>query len=165
MYIGIDNGVSASIGVIFNNNTYFFKTPTKSEQNYTKDKKNITRIDVPILKAKLMDLKAEHNPKSIMCLIERPMVNPTRFQASVSAIRSLEATILTLEALDIPYQYEDSKKWQKALLPNGVSGSVDLKEASKDIGCRLFPDHKELITKHKDADGILLAEYCRRTFN
>jgi len=49
------------------------------------------------------------------------------------------------------------------LLPQGIKGD-ELKVASKDIGCRLFPEHTELIVKHKDADGILIAEYCRRKF-
>ena len=51
----------------------------------------------------------------------------------------------------------------KALLPKGSKGIV-LKNDSKDIGCRLFPQSSALIVKHKDADGILIAEYCRRKF-
>ena len=91
------------------------------------------------------------------------MVNPKRWAASVSAIRALEATLIIVELLEIPYIYVDSKEWQRELLPKGCKGDA-LKTASKDIGCRLFPQHKELIIKHKDADGILMAEYCRRKF-
>jgi hypothetical protein len=163
LYIGIDNGVSGSIGCIYNNKTWFFESPIKSEQNYTKKKANITRINFPELSIKLSEIISECNPESIMCLIERPMVDPTRFISTTSALRSLESTLCVLELLDIPLQYEDSKKWQKLLLPNGCKGE-ELKTVSKDIGCRLFPQHKELIIKHKDADGILLAEYCRRNF-
>ncbi|MDA3809619.1 MAG: hypothetical protein PF518_04730 [Spirochaetaceae bacterium] len=90
------------------------------------------------------------------------MVNPTRFTATLSAIRCLEATIIAFEMYDIPYQYCDSKQWQKELLPAGIKGTPELKKASADIGCRLFPEHEELIQKHGDADGLLIAEWARR---
>jgi hypothetical protein len=157
-YIGIDNGVSGTIGIINEEETSFFKVPTKSEQNYTKKKGNVTRINGPEL---IDTLNGIPNP---MALIERPMVNPTRFKATTSALRALEAVLLVLEALEIPYQYIDSKEWQRELLPKGIKGTPELKKASKDIGCRLFPQYKELIEKHGDADGLLISEYCRRKF-
>lgn len=163
LYIGIDNGVTGTIGCIYNNKSWFFETPVKSEQSYTKAKANITRIRFKDLEIKLSDIIGESNPDSMMCLVERPMVNPTRFVATMSALRALEATLCILEFLNIPIQYEDSKKWQKELLPSGVVKD-ELKSASVDIGCRLFPQHRDLIIKHKDADGLLLAEYCRRKF-
>lgn len=163
LYIGIDNGISGTVGCIYNNQTWFFKTPIKVEQNYTKAKGNISRIDLPKLLGELNKIMFEVKPEHVMCLIERPMVNPTRFQATTSALRALEATLICIELLKIPFQYEDSKKWQKELLPKG-STKEQLKSDSVDIGCRLFPQHSELIKKHKDADGILMAEYCRRKF-
>lgn len=57
--------------------------------------------------------------------------------------------------------YCDSKHWQRILLPKGAKGP-ELKKASMDIGCRLFPEHEKLIRKHKDADGLLIAEWARR---
>lgn len=163
LYIGIDNGVTGTIGCIYNNKTWFFETPTKKEQNYTKAKANISRIYFNQLKKEFLEIIEECNPESIICLLERPMVNPTRFKATVSALRALESTLILLEYLNVPLQYEDSKKWQKELLPQGSKGE-QLKKDSVDIGCRLFPQHKELIAKHKDADGILIAEYARRKF-
>ena len=163
MYIGIDNGVTGTIGIICGNKTWFFETPTKSEQNYTKKKGNISRVIGNVLKLKLRSIMKECNPESIMCLIERPMVNPGRFAATISALRALEATLVIIEELEWPYQYEDSKAWQKELLPKG-SKAEQLKKDSVNIGCRLFPQHSELIKKHGDADGILMAEYCRRKF-
>ena len=47
------------------------------------------------------------------CLLERPMVNPTRFQATASALRALEATLNVVELLKFSYSYCDSKEWQK----------------------------------------------------
>jgi len=163
LYIGIDNGVSGTIGVLLNNKSWFFKTPIKKEQNYTKAKANISRIDFGILRQTLHDILTCNDFGSIKCLIERPMVNPGRFKATTSALRSLEATLIILETLDIPIEYIDSKKWQKELLPSG-SSKENLKKDSSDIGIRLFPEFKEKILNHKDADGILIAEYARRNF-
>jgi ribosome biogenesis protein Tsr3 len=90
------------------------------------------------------------------------MVNPGRFTATISAVRALEATLIVLEELDIAYDYIDSKGWQKDLLPLGLKSSDQQKKASAEVGIRMFPQFKELITKHKDADGILIAEWARR---
>ena len=161
IYIGIDNGVSGSCGIIGPKGTLFFLTPIKSEMSFQKSKSSkINRIDFQ----KLYDLlKEEKESGYTICIrIERPMINPTRFQASISAARSLEATLIIFELLELSYEYCDSKQWQKVLLPAGLKGSEEQKKASMDIGIRLFPEHKELISKHKDADGILIAEWARR---
>lgn len=159
-YIGIDNGVTGSIGIITaSGETFFLKTPVKKEQSYTKAKQNISRLDF----LKMQELLLEHT-KGTKCfaIMERPMVNPTRFKAGISAVRCLEATLILLEIMGIPFQYCDSKQWQKELLPHGVIGAPELKKASADIGCRFFPEHEELIMKHGDADGMLIAEWGRR---
>lgn len=156
VYVGVDNGVSGSIGIITDEGTCFFETPVIVQQNYTKKKGNISRIDVKALRKLLFQYKGEQ----VFCMLERPMVNPGRFQATASALRALEATLNVIEPLGFSYSYCDSKEWQKVLLPKG-STKEQLKKDSADIGSRLFPKHKSLITKHKDADGILIAEYCR----
>ena len=156
-WMGIDNGVSGSIGVVDNEgNSWWFKTPTKSEQSYTKTKQNITRIDV----IKLTDILSPFKEGKVF--LERPLVNPKMFKATMSAIRALEATLNVIEVLQIPLEYVDSKEWQKDLLPSGMKGSSLLKKASKDIGIRLFPKFTEDITKHGDADGLLIAEHFKR---
>ncbi len=159
-YIGIDNGSSGSIGIVSTDNSFepiFYLTPVFSEQNYTKTKKNISRIKFQ----ELFNILEKYKENSFI-LIERPMINPGRFQATISAVRALEATLIIIEKLQIPYQYIDSKEWQKIMLPTGVVSSEELKKASVDIGCRLFPKFKDIIIKHKDADGILIAEYAKR---
>ena len=154
-YIGLDNGVSGSIGIITDKEIKLFKTPIKNELNYTKTKRNINRIDVPNL---ILLLQPCASPQAKLW-IERPMVNPQRFQATMSAIRALEATLIALEILQMPYEYIDSKEWQKNLLPEGLKGEA-LKPASLNIGKRLFPsvDFKGFT----DADSLLIAEYQRR---
>lgn len=153
-YLGIDNGVTGSIGIILDNQYFYFKTPVKKELSYTKTKQWLNRIDFDILKKDLSILNIH------LAVIERPMVNPGRFKATMSAMRALEATQIILEQLKIPYQWIDSKEWQKAMLPAGLE-KEELKEASLQIGKRLFPNIKW--DEFDDADGILIAEYARRT--
>lgn len=162
VFCGIDNGVSGTIGIIDETGVEFIKTPVKSEQNYTKKKGNITRVNVKELKTFIQDTLNFVNPNDVIVAIERPMVNPTRFQATTSALRALEATLNCIEELELPYIYLDSKEWQKELLPKGVTGT-DLKKASLDIGARLFPQFKDF--KHEDRDGLLMAEFLRRKYS
>ena len=156
LYIGIDNGVSGTIGYTDGYDiSKQIKMPVFSQQNYTKAKGNITRIDSIKLKRILELLDTQYS--FIFCSIERPMVNPGRFKASISAVRALETTQTTLEQLQIPYQFVDSKQWQKEMLPKGIKGK-ELKKAGIDIAKRLFP----AIECKPDADGILIAEWSRR---
>ena len=157
IYVGIDNGTSGTIGIIKENGDYeFHHTPSKIEQSYTKTKQNISRVDYP----KLLELLSQFKDDNVKVMIERPMINPKRFKASMSAIRALESTLIALEELNYSYEYADSRLWQRKLLPSGIKGSDDLKKASKDIGSRLFP--KESNKFKKDADGLLIAEYLRQ---
>jgi len=159
VYIGIDNGVTGTIGIIDGKGTYFYETPVKLEQNYTKKKGNVSRVVVK----KMKEILAPYADKHCMIHIERPMINGMRFNASVSAARCLESTLIIIQDLGMAYEYVDSREWQKELLPKGSKGE-QLKTDSKNIGCRLFPEHEKLIEKHKDADGLLMAEHCRRKF-
>ena len=157
VYLGIDNGVSGSIGLIGDGyDTEFFKTPTKSEQSYTKKKANITRIDMIKLEEALEHIIGH----DVLAVLERPCVNPGRFKTTMSAMRALEATLCFLEVNGIALMYVDSKQWQKVVLPNGIKGSPELKKASLDIGKRLYPQFADKIQKQKDADGILIAHWA-----
>jgi hypothetical protein len=152
VFIGIDNGVSGAITILSESGVVLkhIKTPVKNCLNYTKKKAFHNRVDFKKLKFELDTWKES------FCMIERPMVNPMRWVASVSAIRCLEATEIILEELQIPYQFIDSKEWQKILLPSGLKGD-QLKKASFDVAKRLFP--KQTIV---NSDSLLIAEYCRR---
>jgi hypothetical protein len=158
IYCGIDNGVSGSIGFVSENNSLFILTPTKLCTNYQKKAKQLNRIDFQGLRSLFSDFTSEN----IKVFLERPLVNPGRFEATASALRAFEATIICLEELGLPYEYIDSKQWQKKLLPEGLKGSQEQKKASMDVGMRMFPQFAEAIRKHKDADGILIAEWARR---
>jgi len=164
--IGIDNGVTGSLACYFDTPSLegiyvrFYPIPTKKEQSYTKKKQTVTRVDFTGLWTILNSWS--QIVKMPRVYIERPYVNPTGFKATTSAIRALEATLIVLEECRLPYEYIDSRQWQKVMLPAGLKGTAELKKASMDIGCRLFPEHAEAIRKHKDADSLLIAEWARR---
>lgn len=161
IYGGIDNGVTGSIGIITDEESFFLSTPTKIELNYTKEKQNITRVDCFELKRILRPFSEQ----GCRFLLERPLTGGYGFKALNSAMRSLEATLITLESLKIPFSYIDSKEWQKKLLPHGIKGTAELKKASLDIASRLYPQHLTLLKKHKDGDGLLIAHYCKLLYN
>lgn len=169
LFLGIDNGVSGSIGGVYRGNTTFtnrfIRTPTFVQQNYTKKKNNITRIDTLELDRILDEWIGDIGIESVFAMVERPMINPTRFNASISASRALEATLVVLEDFKLAFIYVDSKEWQKKLLPKGIQGTTELKRASLDIGTRMFPGFAEEFKKQKDADGMLIAEHCRRVMS
>lgn len=162
LWIGIDNGVSGTLGVVGEKNI-FTKVPTKSVLKYTKKKANVTRIDHANFFDLLSDIISNYSSEEILIGLERPMVNPKRFKATSSALRAWESTLIIMERLSVPYIYIDSKEWQKELLPKGIKGAPELKKASRQVGERLFPHFKEV--KHEDMDGILIAEYLKRTYS
>ena len=157
VYIGIDNGVTGTVGIVGDEmSPVFVKVPVVKEQNYTKAKQNITRVDSNGLK----HLLEQYIGKDVMVLKERPLVNPTRFKATTSALRCFEAELIIVELFGFPHIYIDSKEWQRTLLPKGLKGSDEQKKASLDIGNRLFPQFMQV--RHADRDGLLIAEYARR---
>lgn len=170
-FIGLDNGVTGSIGLLVEDMVIYKPMPVFRQLNYTKSVQWLHRIDAAALTAFLGDFRDGR----AVCVIERPMINPGRWKATVSAIRALEATQTVLEMLRIPYHFIDSKEWQHVMLPSGfwkikpdkkgkgrlVADPKELKEASFHVGRRLFPQVDW--TSFKDADGLLIAEYARRS--
>jgi hypothetical protein len=148
----------------------FFKLPTFSVQDFQKATKNVTRIDTIAFAKQIYPFMKIGGKTHIM--MERPMLNPRRFVGSISAARAHEAMLIVLDAImgkfypeNYTFEFVDSKEWQKDQLPAGTKGSEQLKLRSMQYGCRLFPRHSELITKHKDADGLLMANYCRKKYS
>lgn len=153
-FIGIDNGVTGGITIMCEDGTVVQhqKTPVKKCLNYTKKKAFANRVE-PILLKNILQTAGINT----FCMLERPMVNPTRWVASVSAIRCLEATESMLQQLQIPYQFIDSKEWQKVFLPSGLKGEDELKLAASDVAKRLYPRLNVV-----NADCVLIALYCKQ---
>lgn len=162
IFIGIDNGVTGSIGIITlhgaTKSSAFIATPIFKERNYTIKEGSLNRIKV--------DELIKNLPQGGIVYLERPLVNPKAFIATESALRSLEATLVVLELLgykrDKTYFFIDSKSWQKEFISSAVIGHDEMKEASKQIALKLFPSNGNFITKHGDGDGLLIAEYLFR---
>lgn len=152
-YIAIDNGVSGGITVIDKEGKICMHehTPVKKELSYTKKKQWLNRIDTVELEEIISFFSMD-----CVCCLERPMINPARFTASISAARALEATLIVMERLGVAYLYLDSKEWQKAMLPSGLVGD-ELKKSAECIVKRLFPS-----LKVKNSDSVLMAEFMRR---
>ena len=94
-YIGIDNGVSGSIGIVSEDRSVveFFKTPVLSQQDYTKRKKNISRIDGVALAKRLGPYQVGEDITPFV-YVERPMINPGRFHSTISAARALDQFLM-----------------------------------------------------------------------
>lgn len=153
--IALDNGVTGTVAVLYANGTSaFLPTPVIRVRDYTKDVQHCHRVDWKNL--------LNNIPKDSVAVIERPMVDPKRWSATKSALRSLEATLIVLEMLDIPYEIEDSKSWQKEFLSSSCLGAEEMKKASKEVSKRLFPQHSSKIDKHGDGDSLLLALYYKQ---
>lgn len=168
--IAIDNGVTGAITIIRHDGVVHFhnKMPVFMQQSYTKKQQNISRIDVDELDSILSSVPLNTVE---MVYIERPMVNPGRFAATLSAMRALEAVLICVEACEYPYEYLDSKDWQKEMLPHPKAKKTKIKKTQKqkkeekdytkkladDIAKRLFPK-----VRIKNSDSLLMAEYGRR---
>jgi hypothetical protein len=158
IYVACDNGVSGSFAWVneTGSESGVVSTPTFVEQDFQKDKKNVTRVNV----LKLVFWFNELPKGRVRVVLERPFVNPMMFNATLSAIRAWEATLIALQEFNYPRQVIDSKRWQKEMLPAGCKGK-ELKAASVQVGCRLFPDHSDWIKDQGDADSLLIAEFSR----
>lgn len=157
--VGIDNGVTGSIMVLYDDKTFtFLKTPVIKQRNYTKKAKTITRVDFEKLYTFFQNLKTFNDV--VMAVLERPMVNPKRFDSTISAIRCLESTQIILESNRIPFVFIDSKAWQSEFLPD-VKGSDKLKEASDKRARKKFPS---VAFKDGEGDSANIADYAMKHF-
>ena len=155
-FVGLDNGVSSN-GVALlgpDNLVRYEKLPTKNELSYTKEERHITRLDAPGFRKLLASWAL---PKeTTLVVMERIMINPARFRASISAARCLEAELVIIEEFGLELEYVDSKQWQHLLLP-GITGSDELKKASLVLAQKLYPQ----IKFKKDGDSIMIAHWMK----
>lgn len=161
-YIGIDNGISGSIGCVRDDGELFFApTPIFKCQDYTQKKQNVSRLDFKKFKLALKECYEGYAVEDVLVILERPMITPGRFKNSISAARCFEAQLVAIETFKLPYMIQDSKQWQASMLPKGISGE-DLKLASRDVGCKMFPKFEPMFTRTKknDADAMLIAAWA-----
>lgn len=168
VYLGIDNGITASIGILgLASGPQMTVPPIKKQLNYHKKASNISRIDYPQWYRFLSELQAQclAEGSRIFAILEKPFTGMAH--TAVLSGRCYEAEVIALEELGIAYETICSTDWQGTkksigLLPEGLKGSKEQKIASKCVGIRLFPELEAKIKKHGDADGLLIAEWARR---
>lgn len=149
-----DNGVTGTIGLYGEGVAGFWQVPTITRLSFHKTPKKTLSISPEGLRTLLKSI----GNNNLIAYRERPMINPGRWIASMSACRADEAETIVLEELGIKYTYCDSKDWQRVILPSsGQKGTTSalLKSESMEIGCRIFPQFEKAIRHHGDADGIL----------
>lgn len=165
-YIGIDNGLSGGIAVIYpDGQTQAWAMPVIADGS----------LDEP----EIVYILEEHQDP--FCVIERVSCMPAFNKAKGVRVSKRPKTTLTegvnhgllrgmLAALSIPYQIVSPKEWQKVMLAGeNCKGRDEIKAASIRVAKRLFP-HQSLLrtekcTKPHDgmAEALLMAEYGRRT--
>jgi len=163
--IGCDNGVTGTIGFLdlFPKGNMLMqygmiKTPVEFVPSINLSDKKTKQVNRQMFKIAI----DRFSPDTTVVLLERPYLNPRRFWASISAIKTITIQQIVLEDIGFKinktYFVIDSKEWQEELLPE-IHGSDALKKASLEVGKQLFPKIK---IKHDDYDGILIAEWLRR---
>lgn len=176
LVIGLDNGATGTICAIIPEHKYlnFIQTPSKVSLDYPKEVTYINRVDIEKLaefikkNIKVAKKFYKQQIKSIV-IMQRPMVNPQRFKQSGNALRALEATIITLQNLNINYIIIDSKKWQHYFFGKNTM-ILDLKAQSMKKGLQILDNYNinkaskeaisDVIKKHGDADGMLICQFA-----
>lgn len=170
-YVGLDNGTTASFGVLgMDCGMLFAKPPVFKRKDYHKTGKNITRISNPKFLAWLADIKlrAKAEGKTVLVVIEKPFTGMAC--TAVLAGRAYESELIAIEALELETITIFAAEWQgtkkvKGLLPylpkvKGMKGSIATKKASMELGIALYPHLEKEITKHGDFDGGLIAHWA-----
>lgn len=167
LIIAFDNGVTGTVTFNFNDEWYFMKTPVREVANYQKKGKNINRIDIKKLSLKFIELfQNREDISNIDIYIERPFTNKSAIysNAVASGMRAHEAIEIFCDMItDWKYKsivnrhYVDSKEWQ--LFYNICGTHLHTKPLSEKKGIELFPQLSEQISRHGDADSLLMANY------
>lgn len=157
MYIGIDNGVTGTIGFVTQRGVgHWMLTPTLQTFSFTKKIKRLRRIDGIAMSDALKEASLIEPIDFV--IMEQPFINQKFFHVSLSAIRAFEATLIVIELLKVPYRVIPAKEWQKALFPKGYEDK-DTKNLALAYCKRCLPTVE--FKKADLADGLCIALYAR----
>jgi hypothetical protein len=152
-YMGIDNGVSGSIGILRDGVPELI-----AAREYTRVKpkrKNALECD-PFRLIQILD---EAKPYGVV--LERPFRGQFR-NTEVSAAHFDSVVRTILETKGIPFIQVDSKKWQGPLL--GVVKAGETKSTSMSLGKRRWPTLAAEIEDQGDADALFMAVHAMHEF-
>jgi hypothetical protein len=162
-FIGIDNGVTGGVCVLDEKEQIILTSPVPvfKTKNFQKKEKNVTRVSIADYETLLKSIGEGEKE----ALIERPLINPSRFEATLSAIRCLEATLICLESHGISYSFIDSKQWQKRFLGDKAKAER-LKTDSINYAKRKWKDYfKDKKVKDGVSDACLIALFLAKQKN
>lgn len=169
VYIGIDPGKSGGAAFIYSNG----------------QKKKVFDTDDPDA---LIELRKVYSTRlKSMAVIEEVFIMPgSAAKSSTSFITYYGRYLGYLEAFEIPYELVRPQKWQKIVFPkipvkvpipkNGTDKAIrkakyKRKTAAKKFSLQIarskFPDMMDRIKREKDhnrAEALLIAEYCRISY-
>lgn len=172
LIIGIDNGTTGTMcsWILESGLIDFIETPSKRELNYQKEINYIDRLDhnnfKNWIKNQIKNAELVYKDKiKVIIILERPMVNPKRFDSSIMAVRTFESTLVILQQMNLNYIVIDSKQWQHYFFGKETT-FIDLKFESLKKGLEVVNEYKNLdniknlITKHGDADALLITKFA-----
>ena len=172
LIIGIDNGTTGTMcsWILESGLIDFIETPSKRELNYQKEINYIDRLDhnnfKNWIKNQIKSAELIYKDKiKVIIILERPMVNPKRFDSSIMAVRTFESTLVILQQMNLNYIVIDSKQWQHYFFGKETT-FIDLKFESLKKGLEVVNEYKNLdniknlITKHGDADALLITKFA-----
>lgn len=172
LVIGIDNGTTGTMcsWILEKGLKDFIETPSKRVLNYQKQINYIDRLDHDLfqnwIKNQIKSAKSIYKSEiKVIIILERPMVNPKRFDASLMAVRTFESTLVILQQMNLNYIVIDSKQWQHYFFGKETT-FIDLKFESLKKGLEVIDEYKnldnikQLIKKHGDADALLITKFA-----
>lgn len=171
LVIGIDNGTTGTMcsWIIQKGICDFIQTPSYRTLNYQKDINYIDRLQHKKFK-EWLNLQIKNTKRvykseiKVIIILQRPMVNPQRFESSLLAVRAFESTLVILQQLNLNYIVIDSKQWQHYFFGKETA-FINLKYESLKKGLNIINEEnvnylKEIIIKHGDADALLITKFA-----
>lgn len=155
----LDNGTSGGYAVMDLNGRLLAaaSVPVITEQDYTKMKKQITRLDVKwmldIIENRLPD------PKKALVVLERPYTFKG-YKQVVAAARCHEATLIAFDLANVPKEsitIIDSRAWQRVHFTETQLKDYNTKDLAWAFVARNFPEYAN--APEGVIDAICIAAY------
>lgn len=153
LVIGIDNGSTGTLGIIGPDGVIFDEVPTQESLHYGRTRKG-TGLRLDRLRLQFILMPYVLGDYDCQAFVERPFTGKF-MTAALAGARVFEATLITLEILGIGFQTIDSGDWQKKFF--NARTSAEQKKSSMLRGIEMYPQFRDQIKKHGDADGLLIA--------
>jgi len=149
VYIGVDNGVSGTIGIYGDSVIEVYKVPVRKGCSDYSANHSITRVDVDSLRG----IMCRYTGGDVKVILEYPYFNMKNIRTTFVAGRCLEAELIVLEGLGLEYSFVSARVWQSDLFP-GIRGRLELKRRSLMFGIDKLGGK---VSGFSDFDGLCIA--------